>query len=385
MDLHPPNFAEITLLPEFQDSSLELKSARLFKFSIPFKAPLVLKHTTLHQREGLILILTDVHGHAGISEISPLPGFSRETLDTAVLNTTMILEKMMSQGEFVAHCNPSSDDGWENIDDPSVASYGVESAILSLLANSRGVNPGTLIFGESSDKVPINGLIRGSLSDWVPEAERLVSKGFKTIKIKVGRINSVLEARGIQDVRKAVGPEISLRLDSNRSWDLATAIEFGRAVEPANIEYIEEPLQNAVELPRFFDACGVYFAFDETLHHIVDPTISFDAYTGLSALVLKPTLIASTARFIALVNQARNKGVLPVLSSSFESDVGLTTLAQLAGSISGENIAVGLDTRSAFLAGTCKTPASIQEGWLSTRSLTTQDLDLSHCELLHEN
>ncbi|NQT64485.1 MAG: o-succinylbenzoate synthase [Candidatus Marinimicrobia bacterium] len=385
MEFHTPNFAGITLLPQFQDIPLELKSARIYKYSLPFKYPLVLKHTTLKDREGLILVLTDVNGHTGMGEISPLPGFSRETLETALLNTTMLLEKMVGTGEFTAHYYSKKKGGWQDSVAPAIAYFGVETAILSLLSNSKNVGLGELIFGKSSDRVPINGLIRGSLSDWVPEAERMIRDGYKTLKIKVGRINSILEARGIQDIRKFVGPEIKLRLDANRSWDLGTAIEFGKVVESCDIEYIEEPLHEPVDLPRFFDACGVPFAFDETLHQIVDPTISFESYTGLRALVLKPTLVACTARLISLIKQAKGNGVLPVLSSSYESDVGLTTLAQLAGSISGEDIAAGLDTRSAFTAGTTKSQAAVNDGWMSTQSITTQDLDLSYCELLYQS
>ena len=83
MEFYTPNFAGITLLSPYQDIHLELKSARLYKYTLPFKDALVLKHTTLNYREGLILVLTDTSGHAGIGEVSPLPGFSRETLETA--------------------------------------------------------------------------------------------------------------------------------------------------------------------------------------------------------------------------------------------------------------------------------------------------------------
>jgi O-succinylbenzoate synthase len=384
MEFYTPNFAGITLLPHFQDIPLKLKSAYLYKFSLPFKDPLILKHTTLHHREGLLLVLIDESGHAGIGEISPLPGFSRETLETAILNVTLLLDRILGAGEFTAHCSSRIKGKWADSAAPSVAHFGLETTILSLLANINNVTPGSLIFGKSSPRVPVNGLILGSLSDWEPEAEKMVGDGYKTLKIKVGRINSTLEARGILDIRKAVGPDIKLRLDANQSWDLVTATEFGKTLASANIEYIEEPLQEPVDLPRFFDACGIPFAFDETLHQIMDPTISFEAYTGLKALVLKPTLIACTARFIALVNQAKENGVQAVMSSSYESDVGLIHLAQLAGSISGEHLAVGLDTRSALTWGTTLLPTKIEDGYMSTRSLSTTDLDLSHCELLYQ-
>ncbi len=385
MGLNAPNFVGIRLSPQYQDISLELKSARLYRFSLPLKQPLDLKHTTLHQRDGLILVLTDAMGHVGLGEISPLPGFSRETMETAIYKTTMLVDRMINFGELTAHHHSRRNTTWENRTAPSVVHYGVETALLSLLANARRISMGAMLYGSSSNKIAINGLLQSSLSDWVPEADFLIGEGYKTLKIKVGRINSVLEARGIKEIREHVGPDIKLRLDSNRSWDLETAIAFGEAVKSANIEYIEEPIENPAELPRFFDACEVPFAFDETLHQIVDPTISFEAYTGLKAFVLKPTLIGCTARFIALVNQAKEQGIMPVISSSYESDVGLAALAQLAGSICGEDIAVGLDTRSVLTAGTTKTPSSIQNGWMPVRTLTTQDLDLSYCELLYHN
>ena len=379
------NFAGISVLPQFQDIQLQLKSARLYKYTLPFKQPLVLKHITLNHREGLILILENDQGQTGISEISPLPGFSRETLETALLNTTMILDNILTSDTFKPSSDPDEAHGWEENPVNSVALFGVEMAILSLLANMNAVLPGDIILGDTSARVPINGLIGGSLSDWVPEAEKAIQAGYNTLKIKVGRINSVLEARGILEIRKSIGPDIKLRLDANRSWDIPTAVEFGKIVESSDIEYIEEPLKEVIDLPRFFDDCGVPFAFDETMYHIVDPSISFDSYTGLKALVLKPTLIASTSKLIALVNQAHEKGVSAVISSSYESDVGLSILAQLAGSISGESLAVGLDTRSAFTAGTALLPTNIESGWMSTKSLTTQDLDLSQCELVHES
>ncbi len=385
MGLNAPNFVGIRLSPQFQNVSLELKSARLYKFSLPFKYPLDLKHTTLQQRDGLILILTDTAGHVGFGEISPLPSFSRETMETAVYKTTMLVDRLINFGMFKAHQDSQIGLNWEERTAPSVVHFGVETALLSLLANARHVSLGTMLYGNASNKIPINGLIRSSLSNWVPEADYLMSEGYKTLKIKVGRINPDLEARGIQEIRQFVGPDIKLRLDANRSWDLDTALAFRKAINSADIEYIEEPINNPSELPRFYDGCGVHFAFDETLHQITDPTISFESYTGLKAFVLKPTLIGCTARFITLVNQAKSQNILPVLSSSYESDVGLAALAQLAGSISGEEIAVGLDTRSALTAGTTKVPSSIQNGWMPVRTLTTQDLDLSYCELLYQS
>lgn len=385
MGLNAPNFVGIRLSPQFQNVSLELKSARLYKFSLPFRKELDLGHTVLNQRDGLILILTDTSGHMGLGEISPLPGFNRETMGTAVYKTTMLVDRMINFGEFSAHHSIGNRMSWEERTAPSVVHFGVETALLGLLANARRISLGAMLYGHSSNKIPINGLIRSSLSEWVPEAEKLVNEGYNTLKIKVGKINPELEARGIQEIRQSVGPDVKIRLDANRSWNLDTAVTFGRLVNDLDIEYIEEPISDPTELPRFFDETGIYFAFDETLHGIIDPTLSFESYTGLKALVMKPTLIGCTARLITLVNMARAQKILPIISSSFESDVGLAALSQFAASITGEDIAVGLDTRSSLTAGTTKKPSEVQQGWMPVRTLKPEDLDLSYCELLYQS
>ena len=132
MEVNIPNFVGINLPSQFQAASLGLKSAYLYKFNIPFKTELKLKHTTLLQREGLVLILTDADGHIGIGEISPLPGFSRETIETATLKTTMILDRLLNFGEFPVQSHAEDCLNWAEHPTPSVVHYGIETALLSL-------------------------------------------------------------------------------------------------------------------------------------------------------------------------------------------------------------------------------------------------------------
>ena len=53
------------------------------------------------------------------------------------------------------------------------------------------------------------------------------------------------EARLVRSgARAASGRTVALRLDANRAWDLATALDFAARVAPAGIEYLEEPLRD---------------------------------------------------------------------------------------------------------------------------------------------
>jgi L-alanine-DL-glutamate epimerase-like enolase superfamily enzyme len=93
------------------------------------------------------------------------------------------------------------------------------------------------------------------------EMEAYCRHGFRAVKMKVGR-NSEIEGsplramahRGVcevslaedlarvQAVRKAIGPDIRLMIDANGAWDVGIAVKMGRACEPSDIYWYEEPV-----------------------------------------------------------------------------------------------------------------------------------------------
>ena len=93
------------------------------------------------------------------------------------------------------------------------------------------------------------------------EMRAYIEHGFRAVKMKVGR-NSGIEGsplramadRGVCEVslaedlervravREAVGAEIRLMVDANGAWDVPTAVKMGRAMEPFDIYWYEEPV-----------------------------------------------------------------------------------------------------------------------------------------------
>ncbi|MBI2455834.1 MAG: mandelate racemase/muconate lactonizing enzyme family protein [candidate division NC10 bacterium] len=85
--------------------------------------------------------------------------------------------------------------------------------------------------------------------------------GFRAVKMKVGR-NSDIEGsplramahRGVCEVslaedlervravRETIGPGIRLMIDANGAWDVPTAVKMGRALEPLDLYWFEEPV-----------------------------------------------------------------------------------------------------------------------------------------------
>jgi L-fuconate dehydratase len=71
-------------------------------------------------------------------------------------------------------------------------------------------------------------------------AAEAVSDGFGQIKLKVGGDLSD-DLRRLKIARDTVGPGVRIAVDANQRWDVATAIEWIRQLQPYEPSWIEEP------------------------------------------------------------------------------------------------------------------------------------------------
>jgi D-galactarolactone cycloisomerase len=76
----------------------------------------------------------------------------------------------------------------------------------------------------------------------VEEAEGYAKQGFRAIKMKIGLGDPKLDLARIKAVREAIGPDIRLAVDANHCFTVPQAIRLGRAMEPLDILWFEEPI-----------------------------------------------------------------------------------------------------------------------------------------------
>ncbi len=76
----------------------------------------------------------------------------------------------------------------------------------------------------------------------VERATKFVDRGFKILKIKLGQRPADKDIARVKAIRKAVGDDITMRIDANQGWNYLDAKKALYGMEECNIEHCEEPI-----------------------------------------------------------------------------------------------------------------------------------------------
>lgn len=130
------------------------------------------------------------------------------------------------------------------LDGVEEAKAGIEMALWDILGKSLDAPVYKLLGGKVRDRIPLSYSIPfGAPEQMATFALERVKAGHRTIKVKVGSEDGPRDIAAVRSIREAIGPEIRLRVDGNMGWPNAKhAIGMIRAMEPWNLELVEQPL-----------------------------------------------------------------------------------------------------------------------------------------------
>jgi o-succinylbenzoate synthase len=322
---------------------VKLARFRLYRYELPLIEPLALKGATLRHREGLLVELAG-DGAVGWGEASPLPGFSRESLDEGARELRDLASSMVGREITDDWIDPDGSFSREldAMDLAPSARFGFELALWNLYAASRGKALPELVTSHPRATVPVNALISGPPDEVLEEARRARAAGYEAVKIKVGARSVEEDVALVHELNEELGDTVALRLDANRAWSFEEAAEFVRGTENLRFEYVEEPLVDPAQLPSFATAHDVPVALDESLAGMEPEALRDHGYAR--AVVLKPTLLGGVSRTLRFASRASYLGIKPVVSSAYETGLGTAALAALAAGMGHEEVPAGLDT-----------------------------------------
>jgi o-succinylbenzoate synthase len=224
--------------------------------------------------------------------------------------------------------------------------FACESALLGLFAKSTGRNFSDIFSVEPDKIVSVCGLLLSG-DEMLNSAEELIRRGYMAIKAKAGGDLATDIKRLAPLAELCLQRGVKLRLDANRKYDLESAAALCRELPPYSIDYFEEPVNNPDDLTRFYQLTGVPVALDESVYQCIDLNF-LKIPDGTKALIIKPSAVGSYKKIFKLREIATENNLKIILSSAFETDIGLSLLLQLSAGFNLYPEAMGLDTGKWF-------------------------------------
>lgn len=319
-----------------------LSKLSLYQFSIELDRLLPVGKQRIDNRSGLVLAVTattDSSERTEYVEISPLSGhdvdgnpltgFSQHSLAETITELTNDLPLLLQQPVDTLL------DLADNTEQHAIA-FGLSLMHAKLMGslNGHSLESRTIPLIYRNQDEPLNA---------VAQRVAALASNVHAVKVKVAQTSLEDEIQLIHQIL-AIRPDLKLRLDANRGFELQQAIEFIACIPLHAIEYIEEPCKQPSDNPSFYKAIEAPWALDESLN---DPDYQFEMQAGLCAIIIKPMLLGSLDKLQALQHVANEHGVRSILSSSLEASLGIDALSRLANIATPDEIP-GIDTLAAF-------------------------------------
>jgi O-succinylbenzoate synthase len=334
-------------------------SVRADRVTVRFRRPFPVAAGMWNAREAWILRVTDAEGRVGVGEavVEPDDGeVAASVLESLVREAVAAGEagRLPTGDELEGHGRPGR-----------ALRAALDAARFDLEREpSADVLP-------DGDGVGVNATL--PLLGPRPSAEaalQAVEAGFRTLKVKGGaeRETEALVDR-IRAVRQAVGPDVRLRLDVNGSWDPPTAEERLEAVARFDLEYVEQPLagDDAAALAALRRRVRVPIAADESVASAKAAGELLEA-EAVDVLVVKPARVGGIEAGREIAAMAADRGVPVVVSTLFETGVGIAAALALAAALPrvGDGLDHGLATAGLLEHDLLRDELDVEDGrmWL---------------------
>lgn len=225
---------------------LSIKNYNVFTTKAKLEKPISDATHTLTEISFIVLRITLENGQVGESYllsfqynpqaiIGAIKDAGKLVIGEKVYDTVKVFEKLNYANEYF---------GIEGLNRWAQAAFNI--AMWDAWAKELG-QPVWKILGASRTQVPIygsGGWISYSVDELLDEVTNYKKRGFKAVKIKVGKPDWKEDLERLKLVRESVGNDINIMMDANQGMTVANALQLAREAKNLHIHWFEEPIIN---------------------------------------------------------------------------------------------------------------------------------------------
>ena len=149
------------------------------------------------------------------------------------------------------------------------AKCAIQTALLDIQAQRLGLPVSELLGGRLRDSVPVLWVLAsGNTEKDIVEAQKMIElKRHNIFKLKIGSRAVEADVEHVLAIKKALGADISIRVDVNRAWSELQAIKGIQLLQDGGIDLIEQPcaIDNIDAMQRLTRRFDVAIMADESL------------------------------------------------------------------------------------------------------------------------
>ncbi|OTG66482.1 muconate/chloromuconate family cycloisomerase [Acinetobacter silvestris] len=246
------------------------KSIETLLVEIPTIRPHKMAVATMQTQTLVLIKITTEDGFIGWGEATTIGGlgYGEESPESVKINIETYFAPLLKslKGLNVAQTFQVIK---KNINGNRFAKCAIQTALLDIQAQRLSLPLSEVLGGRIRNSVPVLWVLAsGDTTKDIAEAQQMIAtKRHNIFKLKIGSRPVQEDVEHVLAIKKALGADISIRVDVNRAWSELEAIKGIQALQDGGVDLIEQPcaIENIDAMQRLTHRFDIAIMADESL------------------------------------------------------------------------------------------------------------------------
>lgn len=340
------------------------KSIETLLVEIPTIRPHKMAVATMQTQTLVLVKITTEDGYVGWGEATTIGGlgYGEESPESVKVNIDTYFAPLLKtlSGLNVAQTLQVIK---KNINGNRFAKCAIQTALLDIKAQRLNLPLSEVLGGRLRNSIPVLWVLAsGNTEKDIAEAQKMIeAKRHNVFKLKIGSRPVEEDVEHVLAIKKALGKDISIRVDVNRAWSELEAIKGIQLLQDGGIDLIEQPcaIDNLDAMRRLTRRFDVAIMADESL---MGPHSAYQIArnNGASVFAVKVAQSGGLVEGCEVGKVAKLAGIDLYGGTMLEGPVGTIASAHVFSTF--ENLAYGTELFGPLLLteNILKTPLSYQ-------------------------
>ncbi|TQR71702.1 muconate/chloromuconate family cycloisomerase [Acinetobacter sp. RF14B] len=246
------------------------KSVETLLLEIPTIRPHKMAVATMQTQTLVLVKITTEDGYVGWGEATTIGGlgYGDESPESVKVNIDTYFTPLLKtlSGLNVAQTLQAIK---KNINGNRFAKCAIQTALLDIQAQRLGLPLSEVLGGRLRDSVPVLWVLAsGDTEKDITEAKKMIAaKRHNIFKLKIGSRRVEEDVEHVLAIKRALGKDISVRVDVNRAWSELEALKGIQLLQDGGVDLIEQPcaIDNLGAMQRLTRRFDIAIMADESL------------------------------------------------------------------------------------------------------------------------